>query len=100
MLNLSDIETKTAYDKAKKEGLNLSDYLRKIIVKAPVIHPVKVDMIQEIADEFTPIRKQIIEVANEVKRNNIITDEDYENLKILISEMQCIISNYLYSGDR
>lgn len=99
-VHLTEDELRLAKEKSQLAGLNMSEYIRKQITDGYVISLVNRELVVKMADEFNAIGVNINQIAKIANTNKSERYEDIENLREQVAEMQSIIMNYLYNGEK
>lgn len=99
-VHVTEDELRIAKEKSKLAGLTMSEFLRKQIVEGYVLTLVNKELIMKMADEFNAIGVNINQIAKIANTNKSERYEDIENLREQVAEMQCVVMNYLYYGEK
>jgi hypothetical protein len=78
----------------------MSEFIRQIIIKGFVVSYVNRELILKITAEFNAIGTNINQIAMVCNSNKNVFEKDVLDLKNDVAEMQAVIMNYLYSGER
>lgn len=96
-INLTESEAKIAIENAKKDGLKMSEYIRKIITSGPVVSFVDSDMIHNLLNDFSNTKSVMDQIVSDCKAKGSVSEEDHEQFVLQMTNLEEAVFRYFYS---